>query len=268
VRRYGRVALGGTFDRLHVGHVALLRTAFRIGDEVAVGLTSRRFLAAHPKPHGSGIRPETVRRRALVRWLRRAYPHRRWTVVPLDDTFGGSVEDGVDALVVSAESAAGGRAVNRERARRGRRRIPVFVVPLVLADDLEPVSSRRVRAGEIDPDGRRLAPLAVGVAVPDEDALPSVLRAVRRAFPRARLHPSRGPVARRPSPRSATALAAWALADRDLGVGVLRRGRGSWSVALRSPRLRPPPFELKAAAGPALERRLLRRLRPAPPKRL
>ena len=52
MRRYGRVALGGTFDRLHVGHVALLRTAFHIGDEVAVGLTSRRFLTAHPKPHG------------------------------------------------------------------------------------------------------------------------------------------------------------------------------------------------------------------------
>ncbi len=35
-----RVAVAGTFDVLHDGHLALLRRAFEVGDEVVVGITS------------------------------------------------------------------------------------------------------------------------------------------------------------------------------------------------------------------------------------
>ena len=268
MRRYRRVVLGGTFDRLHVGHEALLRTAFRLGEQVAIGLTSQRFLAIHPKPKARTIGSETARRRALRRWLRTEYPHREWSIVPLDDALGGSVEDGVDALVVSAESAEGGRAVNRERRRRGRRAIPVIVVPVVLADDLGPVSSRRIRSGEIDRDGHRRAPLAVGVAVTDPTALPAVLRAVRRAFPRARIHPSRGPDGPGRGARGAGGLSRWALADRGLGIGAVRRPAGGWEVAISSPQLRLPPFRLAGPSTGALERQLTRRLRSAAPKPL
>jgi pantetheine-phosphate adenylyltransferase len=265
VRRFGRVVLGGTFDRLHVGHEALLRTAFRLGESVAIGLTSQRFLAAHPKPQGGAIRSVVSRRQALGRWLAAEYPGRAWSIVPIDDAFGGSVNDGVDALVVSAESADGGRAVNRERVRRGRRPIPVFVVPLVLADDLEPVSSRRIRTREIDRDGHRRSPITVGVAVPDPKMLPPVLRAVRRAFPKARIHPSRGPPRGTRSRPHAAALSHWALGDRELGIGGIRRPRGGWEVAVGSRRVRLAPFFLAGSTSRALERQLTRRLRSSAP---
>jgi pantetheine-phosphate adenylyltransferase len=184
VRRFGRVVLGGTFDRLHAGHEALLATAFRAGRTVAIGLTTDGYLSRHPKPAGPRIATYRRRRAVLRRWLGTRYPRSRWTVVPLEDTFGRSVEDGVDALVVSADTRAGGRAVNAERRRRGRSAVPILVVPLVLADDLRPVSSRRIRSGEIDREGHRRSRIRIAVAAGSERDRAAAARGLRRAFPR------------------------------------------------------------------------------------
>ena len=37
------VALGGTFDIIHVGHIALLEKGFSISKKVIIGLTSDEF---------------------------------------------------------------------------------------------------------------------------------------------------------------------------------------------------------------------------------
>ena len=234
--RYARAVLGGTFDHLHVGHEALLGTAFRLGRSVAIGLTTERYLAAHPKPDGGVIAPFRLRRRALMRWLRRQFPGRSFTVHPLEDRFGGSVGPHVSVLVVSADTSAASDAVNAERVRRGLRPVPVVVVPLVLADDLRPVSSRRVRAGEVDRDGRRRTPLPVELRVEHAGALPWATRAVRSVFPRAHVtsrvvRPSRDFSRDRP---------------RDgLRVEVRARARGGWTVVEAAPRmtLRPRPVD-------------------------
>ena len=218
--RSGRVVLGGTFDRLHVGHEALLETAFRAGRSVAIGLTTDRYLAGHPKPGVARVRTYRTRRAALRRWLSARYPARRWRVTALDDPYGGSVGEGVEALVVSADTVAGGRAVNAERRRRGRRPVPLLVVPLVLADDLRPVSSRRIRAGEIDRNGRRRSPIRIGLAVEAADDLAAAALGIRQAFPRARVVPV--PV-RSPSPgsdRTLRRLARAAARHTELGVAV------------------------------------------------
>ena len=44
------VAVGGTFDLFHKGHLTLLRKAFEIGDHVLVGLCSESFLKKLKKP--------------------------------------------------------------------------------------------------------------------------------------------------------------------------------------------------------------------------
>ena len=40
MKKYGKVCLGGTFDRIHIGHEKLLKMAFEVGEEVIIGLTS------------------------------------------------------------------------------------------------------------------------------------------------------------------------------------------------------------------------------------
>jgi pantetheine-phosphate adenylyltransferase len=241
----GRIVLGGTFDRLHVGHEALLTTAFRAGPRVAIGLTTSEFLAEHPKPAAATIQSFGVRRRRLAAWLERHYARRRWTIRPISDAFGGSVGPGVLGLVVSADTAEGGRAVNAERVRRGLRPVPVLVVPLVLADDLRPVSSRRVRSGEIDRNGRRLSEIRIRLRGLDPAERAPVQRAVRRAFPQARF------AAGRRAP--------------EIDISVRRVGRAGRSIRVRSasvtlPAVRVPPGGPRALAR-TLER-LLRRSRP------
>jgi pantetheine-phosphate adenylyltransferase len=256
--RYARAVLGGTFDRLHVGHEALLRTAFRLGRTVAIGVTTERYLAAHPKPDRGRIAPYSARRRALVRWLRAEFPGRSYSLHRLEDRFGGSVRSNVSVLVVSAETSDGGQEVNAERRRRGLRTVPVVTVPLVLADDLLPVSSRRVRAGEIDRHGRRIAPLHVEVVATDRAAFRWAVPAVREVFPGSRVTSTLARPARRPAPRGPAG---------GLRVELRRVPKGGWTALERSPSVSLRPRRLAGASprelGSALER-VLRPQRAAP----
>lgn len=263
MRRYGHAVLGGTFDHLHVGHAALLGTAFRVGRTVSIGLTTDSFLRAHPKPFAGRMQPYPSRRRALQRWLRRTYPGRDWRVVPLENPFGRSVEEGVGVLVVSQDTLAGGVAVNVERRRLGRKPVPLAVVPVVLADDLGPVSSRRVREGAIDRLGHRKSRIAVGLAVSDLRDRAAAAGGIRHVFPRATVSgrpPGRsGPLA----VRASLTLAVRALGGHELGVGVVRTGAASWAVSEAGPRVRLGPFRVEGRGPAALRRGVERLLRPA-----
>lgn len=262
--RYGHAVLGGTFDHFHVGHAALLERAFRLGREVSVGVTTEGFIAQHPKPTAERLQPFAARRRAVERWVRARHPGRSVRVVPLADTFGRSVEEGVDVLVVSVDTRNGGRAVNAERRRLGRAPVPLEVVPVVLADDLRPVSSRRIRSGEIDRWGHRRAPIRVGVAasnVLDRSVLRSAVRAV---FPRASVVTRTVPAPRRASSPSsrARALAAGAVRGCDLGVGLARSQQGGWQIVERTPAFPLAPHRLPPRPPGGLRRAIVRWLSP------
>ncbi|MCI4369476.1 MAG: pantetheine-phosphate adenylyltransferase [Thermoplasmata archaeon] len=178
---------GGTFDHFHVGHALLLETAARLGQEVRVGVTTANYLAEHPKPFGERLQPFATRRSAVVRHLNALDQEVRWRVVPLNDAFGGSLERGVDLLVASTESAAGARRVNSERRRLRLPALAVEKVPLLRADDLLPVSSRRIRAGLIDRRGRRLRPLRIALIQPPGAAGKLPARTVKTIFPKTRV---------------------------------------------------------------------------------
>jgi len=154
-RRFRIAVLGGTFDRLHPGHRALLRAAFAAADEVRIGVTSAAYLQRHPKPLGERIQGYRARRAALVAHLRARYPGRRYRLVPLRDGFGGSVRPGPDLLVVSADTLRGARAVNRERRRRGLPPLALRIVPLRKDRTGRAYASRRRRAAELRRPSRR-----------------------------------------------------------------------------------------------------------------
>jgi cytidyltransferase-like protein len=234
-RPAARAVLGGTFDRFHVGHEALLDAAFRAGRSVAVGVTTARFLHEHPKPLGTRIQSYRTRAGAVQRYLASTFPRRRWVVVPLDDAFGRSTAAEVGALVVSQETAAGGRAVNVRRRQLGRPPIRIVVVPTVLAEDLGPVSSRRIRAGTIDRWGRRRAPIRIGVSAGNPRMAKAVREGLTRTFRPVRVAITpigQGVAARRAG--DADRLAATVAVGRDLGVGVVEPRPGRWTIAVRS----------------------------------
>jgi len=262
VRRSGRAVLGGTFDRLHIGHESLLETAFRVGREVGVGITSERYLADHPKPDGAPLQTYAVRRRHLTAWLRRHHPDRSWKVVALDEPFGGSVAPGVGVLVVSADTVDGGAAVNDERRRRGLPPVPIVVVPLALADDLSPVASRRIRAGTIDRNGRRRSPIRVELRTSVPSDARAAGRAIRAAFPQAVVVP-RPAGARSLSTKSPPRPSRRAVPSAELSVTVARWHDGGWTVTERSPYVTLLPVRIRGRRPSQLARGLRSLLRPS-----
>src|SRR6266480_1886497 len=142
-----RVVLGGTFDVLHAGHEALLSAAFEgRPEEVVIGLTTDRF-AKESRTHLNAF---SVRERNLKRLLAaRKWRHAR--IEAIDDPFGPADDlPDLDVLVVSAERMPVALTLNDARAAKGLRRLAIRAVPMVLAQDGLPISSRRIREGLID----------------------------------------------------------------------------------------------------------------------
>jgi cytidyltransferase-like protein len=151
-RLFHEVAVGGTFDALHRGHKILLRTAFRAGDKVLVGLSRNGFVRRLRKGHP--VDPYPTRRRALVSFLKKEGLAERGKIVPLDDPYGPTINDStVDALVVSRVTQKMADKINKIRRHRGLKPLSVLSIRMVLAEDFKPISSTRIRAGEIDREG-------------------------------------------------------------------------------------------------------------------
>ena len=264
--RSRHAVLGGTFDRFHAGHAALLDRAFRVGTRVSIGVTTDAYLAEHSKPLAGRIRPYAARRRAVVAWVRRHHPGRAVRVAALENPFGRSVDEGIDVLVVSADTVQGGGAVNVERRRLGRRPVRIEVVPLVLADDLLPVSSRRVRAGEIDVRGRRRSTLRIGLAVTEPGDLSPARAAIRSIFPRARIAARLVRGSRSPdrAARDARSLARTAVRGQEIGIAIARNRPGHAELVERRRALELDPRPIRGTTAASVRREISRALRPGP----
>jgi pantetheine-phosphate adenylyltransferase len=149
-----RVAVAGTFGPVHDGHRSLLETALEVGaDGVVVGLTGDRFAGSSRERDVPSFtdRAETLRREldALDRWDRDV----ELREIASEHGFAAS-DAGLEAVVVSRETAGEVPDLNDERREHGLEPLVAVVVPLVLAEDGERISSTRVVAGEVDEHGR------------------------------------------------------------------------------------------------------------------
>ncbi len=221
---YRFVVVGGTFDRIHAGHEALLNRAFSLGKHVTICVTSdeyvkknkqkteggkqktenrgqetegsgQRIESSHPSSafgrlssDPSFIQPYNVRKVKLEEWL---YAHRyldRATVMPLDDAYGPTIGEipnpkpqtpnkvtiqqlnnaefdtslvearHFEAIVVSEETKKTAKKINQLRQSEGIAPLVIDVIPMIRAEDGEPIHSQRIRHGEIDIHGTLLMP--------------------------------------------------------------------------------------------------------------
>jgi pantetheine-phosphate adenylyltransferase len=152
--KFRKVATGGTFDHLHRGHEALLSKSFEVGDEVVIGVTSDAFARREGK---SPDQAYDVRVTHLKEYISSHFPGRRYIIAKLEDNFGpGIASPEVDAIVVSKATAPKIPLANKLRADKSFPPLEVVVVDFVLGDDGKPISSTRIRQGEIDRNGRPL----------------------------------------------------------------------------------------------------------------
>ena len=143
---YKNVIVGGTFDRFHKGHKALLDRAFAAGEKVYLGITSDEYVA---KIKNYQARYAEVKEYLKTRgWLGRV------ETVPIHDRFGTTlVDQTLEAIVVSPETELVATEINLLRAQKSWSALEVIVVPWVMADDGQPIHAVRIRRGEIDREG-------------------------------------------------------------------------------------------------------------------
>ena len=148
-----QVALGGTFDPVHDGHLALFRRAFELGD-VTVGLTSDE-LAPETRHIERYVRPYAERKTELEEELEPLAEEygRAFEVRELNEPTGIATEEQFDALVVSPETRGGGELINEIRVEKGYDPLRIEVVGHVTAEDGNRISSTRIVSGEIDRHG-------------------------------------------------------------------------------------------------------------------
>lgn len=149
MKKFKKVAVGGTFDHFHIGHEYLIKTALSIGAHVLIGLTTDELLQAHPKK--DTLQSYFYRKQVITRFIESQYDTKFIRIIPLYDFFGSSICDPeIDALVVSTETQHRAKMVNEIRLKKGFKPLQLIVINLVLAKDGKPISSTRIRNKEID----------------------------------------------------------------------------------------------------------------------
>lgn len=147
-RKYKKIAVGGTFDKFHKGHEKLLETAFILGEKIEIGVTSDIFGSLK-----GDIDPCSERISNLMKFLKTKDSN--FHIMRLEDRFGTTIiEKEFDAIVVSEETEPTAIEINQIRNEKNMSSLDIIVVSFVLAEDGTPISSTRIRKGEINKKGQ------------------------------------------------------------------------------------------------------------------
>ncbi|MCC7563964.1 MAG: phosphopantetheine adenylyltransferase [Methanobacterium sp.] len=146
-KKYGKVAIGGTFDKFHEGHRLLIEKAFQIGEHVLIGVTSDEFGGIKGE-----IEPCDVRMSNLNSLIK---DRSNYHLARLEEHYGPTIDDAsIDAIVVSPETEPTALKINQIRQKKEMKPLDIITIGMVMAQDGKPISSTRIRRGEIDSCGK------------------------------------------------------------------------------------------------------------------
>jgi len=154
-QKFKTVVVGGTFDELHKGHKALLMKAFEVGDNVIIGLSTNDLVHNLKRNHEVGNYKKRLKE--LNDFLRKQGVSSKAKIVPLRTPYGTTLSRGcAEALVVSRETETRAKEINQKRKEKGLPTLRVIVIEMVPAENRIPISTTRIKQGEIDREGRLL----------------------------------------------------------------------------------------------------------------
>ena len=155
MKKFRKVAVGGTFDEFHKGHRRLLLKAFEIGEIVLIGLCTDEFVRKMGKPHMTAS--YEVRLRELQDFMKKSKINAKTEIIPLSDPYGNTLTDKcIEALVVSEETEKTALKINQKRSQRQLPPLKIITINMVPAENYKPISTTRIREGEIDREGHLL----------------------------------------------------------------------------------------------------------------
>lgn len=115
-----------------------------------VGLTSDEMILS--KNHN--VNDYVSRKKEVDRFIRAQGTNPK--IMKLDDPFGPTIHEDFDIIVVSPETHPVALKINDIRKKNGLNEIELVLVDYVLAEDGLPISSTRIKKGEIDEHGKVL----------------------------------------------------------------------------------------------------------------
>jgi pantetheine-phosphate adenylyltransferase len=155
-RKFRTVGVGGTFDELHKGHRALLVKAFEVSEHVIIGMSSDGFARMMRKPHLTASYSQRLKE--LKSFLEEHGLLQRAEIILINDAYGGVLLSNgpIEALIVSRETEPTAVKINEKRHEIGLKPLPIVVIDMVSSENHSPISTTRIRRGEIDREGHLL----------------------------------------------------------------------------------------------------------------
>ena len=149
------IATGGTFDILHKGHFTLLEKAFEVGRQVIIGISSDHYASIKKKKISNEY---PIRLENLKRFIEDKFNKSNYSIYELNDFYGPTVlTKDVQAIVTTEGTKENCIKINELRKSKGLPQLEIIIVPLVKDQDGKVISSTRIREGEIDTNGTKLA---------------------------------------------------------------------------------------------------------------
>ncbi|KKQ24103.1 MAG: hypothetical protein US40_C0011G0018 [Candidatus Roizmanbacteria bacterium GW2011_GWC2_37_13] len=154
VTSFNYIVLGGTFDRFHKGHEELIKVALKYGKKVTIGIATEELYK--DKLLSKTIESYAVRKKNVLAYVYDKFSHDRVKTCSFSEFTGGADKNkNIDAIIVSRLTYPNALKINDLREKNKLTRLRIVIVKDVLAEDGELLSSERIRAGEIDRNGRR-----------------------------------------------------------------------------------------------------------------
>jgi len=151
--KFKLACLGGTFDHFHKGHKFFLEKAFEVAQEVIIGVTSDDF--AQKKVLLHAISSFKKRKEELEKFLKKKGLLKRAEIIKIEGVFDPSIlNPKIECLVVSQETRRKADFLNKKRLENRLSPLKVVVVPLLRGRGGVPISSLKIRLGEMDRKGR------------------------------------------------------------------------------------------------------------------
>lgn len=156
MKKFDTVVCGGTFDHFHKGHKELLGQALSVSDSLVIGITSDEYLTQFKivNQKSKAFESFSVRKKNVEDFLK-INEFKKFEVVEINDMFGTTLSKDffADAIVVSEFTKRGAREINKKRKEKGLKEFKILICPSIAAEDNKPISSSRIRNGEIDREG-------------------------------------------------------------------------------------------------------------------
>ncbi|HLL61350.1 MAG TPA: pantetheine-phosphate adenylyltransferase [Candidatus Nitrosocosmicus sp.] len=150
--KYNHIVLGGTFDHLHIGHTSILKKAFESSDKVTIGLTKESM--SQNKILFKNIQPYETREQQLKTFIQKNYPKAAFSIIPIKDIYGtAAVEKDFDAILVTKDTYKNALLINELRRQNALPHLDIIETQLITSNDGNPITSTRIRRGEINRNG-------------------------------------------------------------------------------------------------------------------